>query len=101
MSLLKTIVVATGLFLAPIAAFAGNKTVTLKVDGMSCASCPYQVQNALKRVSGVKTATASLERREAVVVFDDATTTVAALTKATTDAGFPSVLKSAGDTTTQ
>lgn len=78
--------------LVPLTALAEEQTVTLKVDGMTCASCPYQVQSALKRVDGVRAAVANLEKRNAVVTFDDAVTSVAVLTKATTDAGFPSVL---------
>ena len=76
----------------PIVAFADQQTVTLKVDGMTCMSCPYQVQSALKKLEGVITASASLETREAAVTFDDEVTSIDALTQATTDAGFPSEL---------
>lgn len=79
----------------PKTALADEQTVTLKVSGMTCASCPYQVQSALKRVTGVKAATASLPKGNAVVTFDDAVTNVAALIKATGDAGFPSALDEA------
>jgi mercuric ion binding protein len=78
------------LMLKVMPVYAGEQTVTLTVTGMTCASCPYQVRSALKRVDGVKAATANLERHNAVVTFDDAVTDIAALTKATTDAGFPS-----------
>jgi mercuric ion binding protein len=93
MRLLKAFVVVAAVCLAPMTALAVEKTVTLKIDGMTCAGCPYQVQRALKGVSGVTSVKASLADREAVVVFDDAKTTIAALTKATTEAGFPSTLK--------
>ncbi len=96
MRLLRACAVAAAVCLAPFTAIAAEQTVTLKVDGMTCASCPYQVQRALKGVTGVTSVKASLADQEAVVVFDDATTTVAALTKATTEAGFPSTLKPAG-----
>jgi mercuric ion binding protein len=77
-------------FLSTSAALAGEKIVTLKVDGMTCASCPYQVKAALKKVEGVESATVSIETSEAVVSFDDSQTSVASLTEATTNAGFPS-----------
>ena len=48
------------------------------------------VKRSLTRVNGVTQADVSLEKAEAVVTFDDAKTTVEALTKATTKAGFPS-----------
>jgi len=64
----------------PMTAYAEQQTVKLKVDGMSCFSCPYQVKSALKRVEGVIAADASLETKEAEVTFDDAVTNIAALT---------------------
>ena len=51
------------------------------------------VKRLLTKVNGVIQADVSLERAEAVVTFDDAKTSVAALTKATADAGYPSSLK--------
>ncbi len=79
--------------LAPFAAsraLAGEKTVKLAVSGMTCASCPYMVKSALKKVEGVREIDVSLEKKLAVVTFDDAKTDVAALTEATLAAGFPS-----------
>ena len=43
--------------------------------------------------AGVTKADVSLEKAEAVVTFDGAKTTVEALTKATTNVGYPSKLK--------
>ena len=77
----------------PMTASAEQQTVKLKVNGMTCFSCPYQVESALKRVDGVITASASLETREAEVTFDDTITNISALTQATTNAGFPSTLR--------
>lgn len=63
------------------------------VEGMTCASCPYQVEAALKKVDGVMHIEVSLADKRAVVTFDDAKVDAAALTKATTVAGFPSHLQ--------
>lgn len=101
MKLSKSIIFTAALLMLPVAAMAGERTVTLKVEGMTCASCPYQVQSALRGVSGVKSAEASLATRTAVVTYDDAVTNVAALTKATTDVGFPSALFEDGAAQTQ
>ena len=76
--------------LAGVAAMAAERTVTLAVDGMTCASCPYIVRTVLQEVSGVARAEVSYAEKMAVVTFDDATTTVAALTQATAGVGFPS-----------
>ncbi len=57
---------------------------------MTCATCPIVVKKALSQVDGVAKVTVSLEKKEAVVTFDDEKTSVDALTTATTNAGFPS-----------
>lgn len=74
-------------------AWAATKTVTLTVPGMTCAACPITVKTALAKVDGVEKTEVSFEKREAVVSYDDAKTTVAALTKATAGAGYPSTVK--------
>lgn len=51
------------------------------------------VRRSLTKLNGVTKTDVSLEKAEAVVTFDDAKTTVEALTKATTNAGFPSTPK--------
>ncbi len=74
-------------------AVAAEKTVTLAVENMSCATCPYIVKQSLARVRGVSNVDVSFKNKIAVVTFDDAKTDVAALTGATFDMGFPSSLK--------
>jgi mercuric ion binding protein len=74
-------------------AWAATKTVRLSVPGMTCAACPITVKKALTKVEGVEKAEVSFERREAVVTFDDAKTNAQALTKATENAGYPSMVK--------
>lgn len=72
--------------------FAAEKSVTLAVENMSCASCPYIVKKSLARVPGVTKVDVSFERKTAMVDFDDTKTSVEALTEATFDAGYPSEL---------
>lgn len=71
-------------------AFAATKTVTLDVPGMYCAVCPITVRKALGKVPGVIKATASFEKKEAVVTYDDTKTKVENLLGATFEAGYPS-----------
>ena len=86
-------VTATGLAAALLcagSAWAAEKTVTLAVSNMTCASCPYIVKRTLAGVPGVSGVKVSFENRTAVVTFDDTRATVAALTKATAGMGYPS-----------
>ena len=81
------------LILSAAPALAADRDVQLQVPGMTCAACPITVKTALAKVAGVEKTEVSFEKREAVVTFDDAKTTVAALTKATAGAGYPSTVK--------
>ena len=91
---MKTLLsVAVALVFLTSPAWAGPKTVTLAVPGMTCETCPITVKMALNKVPGVTKVTVDFDKKEAVVTFDDAKTTVAALTKATKDAGYPSTVK--------
>jgi mercuric ion binding protein len=87
------IVLAT-FIIAP--AWSATRTVTLSVPGMNCAACPITVKKALVTVAGVVKVDVSLERREAVVTFDDTKAGVGLLTRATTEAGYPSTAKEGG-----
>jgi mercuric ion binding protein len=78
------------LALLPVLASAANKTVVLAIPTMDCATCPITIRLALMHISGVSRARVSYDKREARVTFDDTKTNVAALTKATTDVGYPS-----------
>ena len=70
--------------------WAAMQTVTLSVPGMTCASCPITVKKALNKVEGVEHIEVNLEKKEAVVTFDDAKTQVEALLEAIKNAGYPS-----------
>lgn len=52
-------------------AFAGEQTINLKIDGMSCEMCPPAAEKALKGVKGVKSAQVTLEGGKAVVTCDE------------------------------
>ena len=83
------------ILLANATAIAAERTVTLTLGNLFCASCPYIVERTLARVDGVKKADVSFRDKTAVVTFDDGKTNVAnvaALTAATADIGFPSTV---------
>lgn len=94
----KTLVTALAL-LAPLAfspmepaAAPATQTVTLAVENMTCAACPIAVRKALQKVPGVTNVKVDLDAKTATVTYDPNRTQVSALTKATTDAGYPSKL---------
>ena len=87
---MKYLLATLALLAVGVRAWAAPQTVTLSVPGMTCAACPVTVKQALSRVSGVEKIDVSLDKKEAVVTFDDTKTNVAALTKATENAGYPS-----------
>lgn len=76
-----------------VPAWAVTKTVTLSVPGMTCSACPITVKKALTKVEGVTRAKISFDKREATVTFDDTKANIRTLTKATSDAGYPSTLR--------
>jgi periplasmic mercuric ion binding protein len=82
------------LFFTSSAVFAGEKTITLAVQNMDCAACPFTVKSSLQAVPGVAKAVVSSADKTAVVTFDDTKTALPALITATTNAGYPSELKS-------
>jgi periplasmic mercuric ion binding protein len=79
-----------GVIAANIALAAPLRTTPLAVENMTCGTCPIVVKKALKRVSGVTSASVDFDERTATVTFDPDKTTSAKLTRATTEAGFPS-----------
>ncbi len=66
-----------------------EQTRTLKVDKMTCATCPLTVRIAMSRVDGVTKVDVDFDSKTAIVTFDDAATTLEAVAQASTDVGFP------------
>ena len=91
--LLACVAMAVGVF-ASSADFAADKTITLAVKNMYCAACPHTVKASLQAVPGVKAVTVSYKDKTAIVTYDDTKTDVTALTRATTEAGYPSAPRS-------
>jgi mercuric ion binding protein len=60
---------------------------------MTCAACPHIVKGSLAAVPGVSRDVISFEDKTATVAYDDAKAAIAALVRATTDAGYPSAPK--------
>jgi mercuric ion binding protein len=73
--------------------FAAERTVTLAVQNMFCADCPFVVRKSLEAVPGVAKVAVSFKDKTAIVTYDDAKADVKRLTDATTNAGYPSAPK--------
>ena len=63
-------------------------TVTLNIDGMTCGGCVKSVTKVLNGLDGVRSATVSLENKNAQVEFDEGKIQIAQLVEAVEDAGF-------------
>ena len=90
---LASLALGTLLLLAASAqapAFAGEKRVLLEVEGMWCPSCQYIVEQVLEQVPGVIDARVSAAEGRALVIFDDAKTSVDRLVAATKEYGYDS-----------
>lgn len=79
------------------AAIAAERTVTLAVENMTCATCPYIVREAMVAVPGVSKVEVFYEKKTAIVTFDDAKTSLEAVTGASANAGYPARPVGQGD----
>ena len=91
----KRFVLAVAAFLmiafTAIGVSAITKKATIRVDGMTCVKCSGSVEKALKATEGVEKVEVNLERKEAVVDYDDAKVTEAKLREVINATGFKAV----------
>ena len=95
----KLLVLATAMFFiacTSIGVFAATKKATIRVDGMKCAKCTGSVEKALKATPGVEKVEMNLERKEAVVEYDDQQVTEAKLREVINATGFKTVEEKTG-----
>jgi mercuric ion binding protein len=78
----------------PLGALAATpKTVTLDVKNMTCELCSITIKKSLEKVTGVSTIEVDFAKKTTTVTYDPDKTQPEALTKATTNAGFPSTVQ--------
>ena len=65
------------------------KTATFAIRNMTCPLCPVTVKRAMAGVAGVRSVEVNFQTKTATVSFDPSKTTIAAIAKASTDAGYP------------
>lgn len=71
-------------------------SVTLTVEGMTCASCSVAVRTALKRLDGVQDARVSVEEKRAVVDYEPAKVTPQQMVDAVNRLGYRASLAPRG-----
>lgn len=64
------------------------ETVTLPVEGMTCASCVARVEKAIQKVPGVQTAAVNLATEKAAIHFDGSQATLDKIILAVDEAGY-------------
>ena len=65
-----------------------TKTVTFKVEGMTCGGCVIGVRKVLTRLPGVSKADVTYEKNRAVVTYDPAAVTVEQMVAAIATLGY-------------
>jgi len=65
-----------------------ERTVNIRIGGMSCASCVNTIETAVKRLPGVKNVSVNLSTETARITFDPAITGIENIRKAIEDSGY-------------
>jgi Cu+-exporting ATPase len=73
------------------------QTITLPVEGMTCASCVARVEKSLTHLAGVQNAAVNLATEKATVKFDPSLVKPEQMAKAVEVAGYKLILPSASD----
>ena len=76
-------------------------TATLKIFGMTCASCVSSVESALMTLPNVKSALVNLATQEARVIYHSDTVGIRDLVRAVEETGFSAIVADGQDNTTQ
>jgi Cu+-exporting ATPase len=76
------------------------QTLTLPVEGMTCASCVARVEKVLKKVDGVENATVNLASEKVTLVFDPTKADLAQLAAVVDEAGYKLLLPTPAATQT-
>jgi copper chaperone CopZ len=74
---------------------ANTRQVILHVSGMYCVSCEHTITAMLKRAPGVERAVVSVQRSQAIVVYDPTKTSPAKLIEVITNLGYRATVQRA------
>ncbi|MFP3154149.1 heavy-metal-associated domain-containing protein [Lachnospiraceae bacterium ZAX-1] len=62
--------------------------VTLHIEGMSCGHCEIAIQDAIRKLPGIKKAKASKRKKQAVVDYDASLVSVEQVIEAVKNTGY-------------
>jgi len=79
-----------------IAFAATPKKAVLNVENMTCPACSITIEKALEKVPGVTATQVDTENATVTVSFDSERTTVPAIVRAVTEAGFSAKARANG-----
>lgn len=77
---------------APVQVQSSSQSVTLAMQNMTCAMCKITIKKALQGVEGVQKVSVDGDTKMADITFDPQKTSIEALIKATTNAGYPATV---------
>jgi Cu+-exporting ATPase len=69
-----------------------NQTITLPVEGMTCASCVARVEKSMKKIEGVEGATVNLATEKVTLTYDPSKVDLSNIAGSVSDAGYALVL---------
>lgn len=92
---MKSLLLACALC-AALPAWSAEKTATLAIPNMNCATCPITIKLALTRFPGVLGVRSDLNTKTTIVQYDERRIQLEQILRATTDAGFPSSVVGGG-----
>jgi copper ion binding protein len=64
------------------------ETITLRVEGMSCGHCEIAIQEAVRKLPGVKKAKARKRKKEVTIAYDASLVTPADISGAVAGTGY-------------
>ena len=64
------------------------KKQTFRIEGLKCPNCKARVESGLKKMDGIGTVEANVEKKEITIEYDPATVTLAQMQEAVDDMGY-------------
>lgn len=90
---MRKLLIALLIALPMVVLAATPKIVMLDVKNMTCELCTITVKKSLEKVSGVSSVNVDFDKKTATVTYDPDKAQQDELTKATTNAGYPSAVQ--------
>ncbi|MDD4565105.1 MAG: cation transporter [Eubacteriales bacterium] len=66
--------------------------ITLRIEGMACGHCEVAVQNAVRKLPGIKKVKANKRKKESVIEFDEAAVTLEQIVDEINSTGYKVIL---------